>query len=62
MRRVDSSTKPQTEYASTGEELQEVASGQNPATPAWTLVFVILAVSVLFTIALTLAALAYFFA
>lgn len=53
---------PGAEYDSTGEELQDVASGRNPATPAWTLLLVVAAVGTLFAIAIALVAAAYYLA
>lgn len=47
------------ELQTAGDELQEVESGRNPATPAWMLISVILAVGVLFAVALAVVALAY---
>ena len=51
-------TQPRT----AGDELQEVESGRDPATPAWMLLSVIVAVGALFAVALALVALAYLLA
>ena len=47
------------EPESMGDELRDVGSGSNPATPAWLLLSVAAAVGALFAVAVTLVTVAY---
>lgn len=61
MRSVQPKTPTTTspELETLGDELEEVGSGRDPATPAWLLLSVVAAVAALFAVAITLVSLAY---